>query len=210
MTNSQDVVMDTCNEENDCAMAMCHVDSDLRRMDPVSEGEDSSRGSTPPCPLSQDCSKASDNKHRLRKKRVSWDSIQTREYALVVGDHPFCQDGLPVSLDWKYSDCHSNSLFKTFELSERKRQYVFPRRLSYEERRNRLCSVSGLSDEQVKNDEIDLVVRILKESWEEVTVDPIPADTNVDPLSDMMIWDDIIGTGLDIDLGDIADFEWTD
>ena len=63
-----------------------------------------------------------------------------------------------------------------------------------------------MSDEQVKNDEIDLVVRTLKESWDEVRVEPEP----IDPLSDMMVWDDIIANDVDVDLGDITDFEWTD
>jgi hypothetical protein len=208
MNNSQDVLMHmhASNEERDVTMS--HDDADLPQMDPASEGEDSSFGSsTSSCHQPKDCSKANTcNKHHdLSKKRVRWDTIQTREYALVVGDHPLCQDGLPVSLDWKYSD-YSNCLIKSFKLSERKQSYVFPRRLSYEERRQRLCAVSGLSDEQVKNDEIDLVVRTLKESWEQVTVET----SEMDPLSDMMIWEDVIGTDLDIDLGDISDFEWTD
>jgi hypothetical protein len=204
MDNSQDVLMHASNEEKDVTMALCHDDAELPQMDPISEGEDSSLGSTSSCHQPKDCSKA--NEHELSKKRVRWDKIQTREYALVVGDHPLCQDGLPVSLDWKYSDCYSNCLIKSFKLSERKQSYVFPRRLSYEERRQRLCAVSGLSDEQVKNDEIDLVVRTLKESWEQVTVET----SEMDPLSDMMIWEDVIGTDLDLDLGDISDFEWTD
>jgi len=143
----------------------------------------------------------------LNKKRVSWDRIQTREYALVVGDHPLCQDGLPVSLDWKFSDHCSNSIFQALKISERKQSYIFPRRLSYDERRRRLLAVSGLTDEQVKNDEIDLVVRTLKESWEDVAVEPAP---EIDPFGDMMIWEDVIGNNLDVDLGDITDFEWTD
>ncbi len=76
-----------------------------------------------------------------------------------------------------------------------------------------MCSVSGLTQDQVKNDEIDLVVRTLKEAWEPLAVETTTTlTTDMDnPLSeDMMIWDDVISQDLDIDLGDITDFEWTD
>jgi hypothetical protein len=105
-------------------------------------------------------------------KRVSWDQIHTREYTLVVGDHPMCQDGLPVSLGWDHADCSSMTLqqqhtavplITATNIRERQQSYVFPRRLSYEERRDRLLNVSNLTLDQIKNDEIDLVVRTLRE-----------------------------------------------
>jgi hypothetical protein len=137
-------------------------------------------------------------------KRVRWDKINTREFALVVGDHPLCNDGLPVSLGWKYSDCGPNSLA---EASERKQSYVFPRRLSYDERRQRLF-LGGLSAEQVKNDEIDLVVRTLNEAWDQ---GDMQHSDLMDPLAEItMLGDDDTPLNMDFDLGDISDFEWTD
>jgi hypothetical protein len=170
------------------------------------------------------------------KKRVSWDKIHTREYALVVGDHPMCQDGLPVSLGWQYNDGYTRNLLQIqfqqklqhqlLPLSERRQSYVFPRRLSYQERRDRLVAVSNLTLDQIKNDEIDLVVRTLKESWEDVqeeepetATDNTSANLNFmmdqdDPLADMMVLDDVpgfdIGDLVNADLGDISNFEWTD
>jgi hypothetical protein len=116
-------------------------------------------------------------------KRVSWDQIHTREYTLVVGDHPMCQDGLPVSLGWDHADCgsltlqqqqqqhHSVPLMPATTIRERQQSYAFPRRLSYEERRDRLLHVSNLTLDQIKNDEMDLVVRTLRESWEDAGED---------------------------------------
>lgn len=139
------------------------------------------------------------------KKRVSWNSIHTREYALVVGDHPLCQDGLPVSLDWQFSDSSPKS-FQVDNVTERSKSYAFPRRLSYQERITKLCDVSGFTLEEVKNEEIDLVVKTLKESWDDV---PVETADEADPLmEDMMLWDDI--PGLDCDLADVSDFEWTE
>jgi hypothetical protein len=209
MEGSEDVMM--LSEEDDVPMVPCH-DKCMPGLDPVSdEGEDSSYGTSPGLPPQE---------HPLiQKKRVSWARIHTREFALVVGDHPLCQDGLPVALDWQHVDDAQpapNIVGQAAApVSERKHSYVFPKRLSYQERRQRLCNVSGLTDDQVKNDEIDLVVRTLKESWESVeedgsspTFDPTPLaedDTNM-----MSVWEDIISQDADIDLGDISDFEWTD
>ena len=208
-------------------------------------------------------------KKSTKNKRVSWDRIITREYSLVVGDHPMCQDGLPVSLGWQYNDhsCSTKSMNpqvptvveqkeegtslslvgiqrqqqqelqqqqqQPIKLSERRQSYVFPRRLSYEERRERLISVSNLTLDQIKNDEIDLVVRTLKESWEEDDnqegvgdgdgegndIMMEPANRDYDPLADenMMDLDDMdVVPVIDVDfndnedLGDITNFEWTD
>jgi hypothetical protein len=172
------------------------------------------------------------NSQQQGKKRVSWACIHTREYALVVGDHPMCQDGLPVSLGWQYNDGNSKTLLtqqQQVQVRERLQSYVFPRRLSYEERRNRLVAVSCLTLDQIKNDEIDLVVRTLKESWEgadgqhrqpaevfgvEGNDDNNCMDMDHDPLAEMVGLDDMMMPGMDIDLdddlGDITDFEWTD
>ena len=142
---------------------------------------------------------------RASKKRVKWDRIHRREYSLVVGDHPLCHDGLPVSLGWQYNDCCPDSLV---EARERKESYVCPRRLSYDERRQRLLFSGGLSPEQVKSDEIDLIVRTLNEAWETSGMDDMDL---VDPLSDIdMLGDDNTLLDMDVDLVDISNFEWTD
>jgi hypothetical protein len=36
-------------------------------------------------------------------RRVRFSTIQIQEYALTVGDHPICRDGLAISLDWSHS-----------------------------------------------------------------------------------------------------------
>jgi hypothetical protein len=204
-----DVLMYNVGDDGSQEMKSSFGDDKLSRpsLVPASDGEDSSLEESETSshqPQSMDVSTALGPKFGLVKKRVSWDMIQTREYSLVVGDHPFCQDGLPVSLDWQYHDSCFSSSIESRPVSERKESYVFPRRLSYEERRDRLCSVSGLTAEEVKNEEIELVVRTLKEAWEHVT------DQVLDPMADMMVWDEI--PGLDCDLTDLSDFDfdWAD
>ena len=209
MEGSDDIVM-IC-EDNDVTRVPCH-DECMPGIDPVSESDDSSYDGA-------SREQAPDISHRLaRKKRVSWDCIHTREFALVVGDHPLCQDGLPVSLDWQHVDDTKPApkiVAHEAPVRERKHSYVFPKRLSYQERRQRLCSVSGFTDDQVKNDEIDLVVRTLKESWDCMDHCGFPPSFDPAPLADddtymMPLWDDVISQDIDIDLSDITDFEWSD
>jgi hypothetical protein len=201
------------DQGKDAAVTPCH--EAMPALGPTSEGEgeESSLDSSSSSRHQQASASCGSRKLSFQKKRVSWDKIHKREYALVVGDHPLCQDGLPVSLDWQFNDACSDFLEQAIKVSERKQSYVFPRRLSYEERRERLNSVSGLTAEQIQNQEIDLVVRTLKESWEQVTVANAEMDQKqMEPLTDVMLWEDLSGMDMDmdVDLGDLSNFEWTD
>lgn len=81
------------------------------------------------------------------KKRVSWKGIFIREYNTTKGDHPMCSDNLPVSLDWS----HSDDVFKTIDESrERNSKYVFPRRLTYEDRRKRVFGEEEEEEEELE------------------------------------------------------------
>ena len=180
-------------------------------------------------------------------KRVHWDRIHTREFVLVVGDHPLCEDGLPVTLGWQYTDKSfsppiSNTIGddqsennenrsspqrqeqQQIKISERRQSYVFPRRLSYEERKERLVSISNLTLEQIKSDEMDLVVRTLEESWanddiysgeynEDMTMDLNPiGDEKLLELDDI---DAVPNIEIDSkhqddeDFGDVSHFVWS-
>mmetsp|Transcript_82859 Transcript_82859/g.124394 ORF Transcript_82859/g.124394 Transcript_82859/m.124394 type:complete len:198 (+) Transcript_82859:119-712(+) len=196
----RDVPQKFADDKGDVEMSLCN--EGVPQMEAVSESEESWTSSTSSLPTT------APGIGGERKKRVSWKSIQTREFALVVGDHPLCHDGLPVSLGWRFYDSCPGDLVKANRVSERKSSYAFPRRLSYEDRRERLVAVSGLTVDEVKNDEIDLVVRTLKESWAHIAEEPATPD----PLADIMMWDDgeVPCMDLDVDLGDISDFEWTD
>lgn len=45
----------------------------------------------------------SDAKGSPKQKHVSFSTVEIREYAVIVGNHPCCSAGLPLSLDWKYN-----------------------------------------------------------------------------------------------------------
>lgn len=195
----------------DTNVQLARHEEGMPTLDSLSESEESDSSSSIPkqtAPFQRPC----------EKKRVSWDRIHTREFSLVVGDHPFCQDGLPVSLGWHHADNPEpcRKITCTESLSERRTSYNFPKRMSYEERKRRICSVSGLTDDEVKNDEIDLVVRTLQEGWRcvegggetRLLIDPTPIAEQ--DCTMMQAWDDFISHDIDLDLGDMSDFEWTD
>ena len=112
-------------------------------------------------------------KRETPKRRVSFNSdIEVREFAVTVGDHPFCFDGLPLTLDWQHSEEPS---FKHIDGShERNEKYKMPKRLSYEERRDRLFTVSAYSDQRVRNEEINMVINMLQQSWSQPSILPKP------------------------------------
>lgn len=129
--------------------------------------------------LSSSCSSDSlfsDNEPSLRRssrrqKRVSFSKAEIREYAVVVGDHPLCEDGLPISLDWKHTQetkvidlaiGHDSSLDKRLSSL---------RRLSYDDRVERLRSVSGMTTEDVIQEETNLVCSSMRDMWSDFAKD---------------------------------------
>jgi len=74
------------------------------------------------------------------KKHVRFSVVETREYALVVGDHPLCPDGLALSLDWIYSP---ETTVKNVLDAQEENRCGEPKRLGYTERRLRLQQVSN-------------------------------------------------------------------
>jgi len=55
-------------------------------------------------------------------RRVRFSSIHVQVYAIIVGDHPICRDGLALSLDWSHS---KEQIFDIddFEFSRRRKNH---------------------------------------------------------------------------------------
>jgi len=86
------------------------------------------------------------------KKCVSFvPAIEVREYAVTLGDHPGCGGGLPLTLSWSHVD---KPRYKPFEESRsRQGKYEMPPRLSYEERLERLATMTMADDSNSDDDE---------------------------------------------------------
>lgn len=107
------------------------------------------------------------------KRRVSFSKIEVREYSLTVGDHPLCQDGLPLSLDWDYNAEGTTEINMSCS-RERLEKYQMPPRLSYEEKRGRLIATTDYSDERTRNKELGQVIQRMQSWWQQHPVLPMP------------------------------------
>jgi len=114
----------------------------------------------PTTPLSlSSCSLAPQSKTILGRtaKKVTFTTLQVREYNVTIGIHPICVDGLPLSLDWDYTDQKIISLeqedHNSSSLATPKR---VPRRLDYEARKEYLQTCLGMTEAELWVAEQDL------------------------------------------------------
>jgi hypothetical protein len=91
-------------------------------------------------------------------KRVRFGGVQVREYALTVGDlTAIDEDSCPLQLDWNHAPkdlCYPDQCF--FAMRYQRRNGV--RRLSPDERRQRIAAVQGMSVQEVHKIEYDVVL----------------------------------------------------
>jgi len=98
-----------------------------------------------------------------KKNKVRFGFVETRTHDVTIGNHPFCIDGLPISLDWSYNPVTCVREVKTYDGC---RKESTPRRLTYLERKlilndteiDRFYSLSSLSlldEEELSIDDLD-------------------------------------------------------
>mmetsp|Transcript_54940 Transcript_54940/g.81771 ORF Transcript_54940/g.81771 Transcript_54940/m.81771 type:complete len:241 (+) Transcript_54940:137-859(+) len=80
------------------------------------------------------------------RRSVRFSDVTVREYGMVIGDHPCCSYGPPVTLGWDYEENEAVSL-DDFECKRRRtlRQMI----LSYYRRKD-LLQLAGASREEIK------------------------------------------------------------
>ena len=80
----------------------------------------------------------------MRRNNLSFHSVEVREYSQVLGDHPCCQSGLPLSLGWDYdadATIHNVDEYETHRESQRVKSRK-DMKLDCEERREILSGVT--------------------------------------------------------------------
>ncbi len=133
------------------------------------------------CPVSDNTNKKKKQSRRLSfrssassqsKKRRKTSSkvrfsptIEVRTHSIVLGEHPFCEDGLPLELGWDYEDsrdfCYQGweqifpkwkKLFPNYPSPKKSslRASSPPRPLSTLERKSLLLEVGGCSETEIK------------------------------------------------------------
>ena len=80
------------------------------------------------------------------KKHVSFTALHIRMHAIILGDHPCCTIGLPLTLDWTVESEVSVDL-EQYEATRERRRSRTEMRLSLEDRR---VLLSDISDSDVR------------------------------------------------------------
>lgn len=80
----------------------------------------------------------------IQKRCIKFnDQVEVREYAITVGEHPMCDDALPMQLDWHYAE----AIYRHIDCSKNRGLfYQCPPRLSLAARWERLKEVSNFTD----------------------------------------------------------------
>lgn len=72
------------------------------------------------------------------KRSVSFCNVEIRNHCIVIGDHPCCTMGCPLTLGWDYTDAATVTL-ETYEATRAPRRTRAALRTSQEERRTMLA-----------------------------------------------------------------------
>mmetsp|Transcript_20977 Transcript_20977/g.25975 ORF Transcript_20977/g.25975 Transcript_20977/m.25975 type:complete len:156 (-) Transcript_20977:105-572(-) len=87
------------------------------------------------------------------KRSVSFSKLEIREHAIIVGDHPSCTSGLPLSLGWKHSPDSTVMEIDEYETIRGPRKTGELLKLNHFERKNLLKKVAGLNETELKKAE---------------------------------------------------------
>jgi hypothetical protein len=79
-------------------------------------------------------------------KSVRFGCVEVRDYSIVIGDHPYCTMGCPLSLGWEYSEARQITVDE-YEASRPPRRDRQSLRTTWDERRKML---SDFSDVEVR------------------------------------------------------------
>lgn len=83
-------------------------------------------------------------------KRVSFANLEVRQYPIILGDHPDCSNGPPVTIGWEYEHC-GNIDVTAYESIRRKRRSSYDLGIPLRVRDRILRTSSGHTDKELRN-----------------------------------------------------------
>lgn len=106
-----------------------------------------------------------------KRKHVHFGELHMRCYELVLGDHPDCSSGPPVSIAWKYSSAETISVDE-YEKLKSTRRSMDQLELNYFVRKRMLRRISRVSDEEMRSS-MDTVYKIQRQRLHTKRLQPI-------------------------------------
>eukprot|EP00567_Pseudictyota_dubia_P016318 CAMPEP_0197442954 /NCGR_PEP_ID=MMETSP1175-20131217/8839_1 /TAXON_ID=1003142 /ORGANISM="Triceratium dubium, Strain CCMP147" /LENGTH=310 /DNA_ID=CAMNT_0042973523 /DNA_START=268 /DNA_END=1200 /DNA_ORIENTATION=- len=84
-----------------------------------------------------------------KRRKVSFDKVVVRDYGMILGDHPSCQYGPPVTLEWDYLEYEELSVDE-YEYHHSRRRPLRLLGINYYRRKKLLLENMGYSEEDLK------------------------------------------------------------
>jgi len=107
-------------------------------------------------PFNQSQQKLQDKYYVVRTKKVSFSTVQVRQYGICLGDSPSCRSGPPISLSWARTKVRLYSLDEYESTRRRRRRSKLIMSPQY---REKLLLFIGYTAKQIKEtcDEIEAI-----------------------------------------------------
>ena len=88
--------------------------------------------------------------HVIKGRKVQFSIVEKREYPIILGDHPDCQCGPPLSISWEYIDATKMNI-DDYETKNPHRRRENDLKLSFDERRKIISKNCCYREEELKN-----------------------------------------------------------
>lgn len=101
-----------------------------------------------PFPLPNEIPTLPSEMQKPRDLHVTFDRVEIRVHALILGDHPCCTDGMALGLGWEHS--RKKKVLQIDEFEKLKEDRPPFERLSAKERKDRLKKAGGIEEQVLK------------------------------------------------------------
>ena len=109
-------------------------------------GEESATNNTPTHGILH--KDTADNKEKPAKRSVQFSTIEVRDYDMILGDHPCCSYGPPITIDWDYLEYEPIDV-NEYELHHPPRRALREMSMNYYTRKRMLAN-AGYRDDDFK------------------------------------------------------------
>lgn len=84
------------------------------------------------------------------QQHVSFSTVEIRKYPIILGDHPSCSCGPPISIGWDYNGAIEVFNLNLFEQMRPPRRHNAELKLPFRLRRELISKICGYREDQIK------------------------------------------------------------